>query len=69
MSDSQKNMDQLRAVLTRVVESGDIWRLLPEELQNAAMAQFLRLENEALAGAEYGRHPGDYLRCLPFTAT
>ncbi len=52
MTDSHKNMDQLRAVLTRVVESGDIWRLLPEELQNAAMSQFLRLENEALAGAE-----------------
>ena len=44
--------DQLRAVLTYIVEMGDVWALLPEHLQKAAMAQFLRLENEALEGAK-----------------
>jgi hypothetical protein len=48
----QKDTDQLRAVLTAVVESGDIWALLPDHLQEAAMAQFLRMENEALAVAD-----------------
>ena len=48
----QKDTDQLRHVLTFIVENGDTWATLPEETQRAAMAQFLRLENEALAQAE-----------------
>lgn len=52
LTNSQADTDQLRAVLTRVVEDGDIWRLLPEHIQDAAMAQFMRLENEALASAD-----------------
>ena len=46
--------DQLRAVLTYVVEMGDVWALLPKDLQDAAMTQFLRLENEAIARAGQG---------------
>jgi len=56
---NQKDMDQLRAVLTHLVEDGDTWVVLPKRIQEhasarrrAAMAQFLRLESEALAGTE-----------------
>lgn len=43
----QKDTDQLRLVLTNIVEDGDVWQLLPQKTRDAAMAQFLRLEKEA----------------------
>lgn len=49
---TQKDTDQLRHVLTFIVENGDTWATMPKETQEAAMAQFLRLENEALAVAD-----------------
>ena len=49
---TQKDIDQLRHVLTTIVEDGHVWASLRKETQEAAMAQFLRLENEALAVAD-----------------
>lgn len=53
----QLDTDQLRSVLTAVVENGDIWAQLLPEHQEAAMAQFIRLENEALASADACSRP------------
>lgn len=51
LTNSQADTDQLRHVLTYIVEHGDVWARLPKHTRDAAMAQFLRLENEALAKA------------------